>query len=134
MRSSIAKAAALAALLAICSSECTSRMEGVRGVPQVCEAPPTLAGDAVQLKALVVAQADNDLHMDFDRFGADFSSITVQFNDPPAWRGVRTKLYYQGDAVVDGVVLGVGMSFRFSTVPPDCLDRPWFLHAITDES
>lgn len=133
MRSSFAKVTALATLLALSSSACSSRTERVWVVRQTCEAPPATAGEAVQFEAVVLSWAKNDLHVDFDRFGADFSSITVKFSDPPQWRDLTARLYHQGEAVVDGVVLAVGTSFGFSAIPPDCLDRPWFLHTVTDQ-
>jgi hypothetical protein len=133
MHSSFSKVTALAALLALGSSACSSRTEGARVVRQICESPPTAVGEAVQFQAVVLAQAENDLHVDLDAFGVDFSSITVQFSDPPQWRDLSAKLYHQDKAVLDGVVLTVGTSFGFSAVPPDCLDRPWFLHTVTDQ-
>lgn len=133
MRLSFAKVTVLAALLALGSSACSSHTDRVRVVRQACEAPPATAGEAVQFEAVVLAWAENDLHVDFDRFGANFSSITVKFTHPPQWRDLTAKLYHQGEAVVDGVVLAVGTSFVFSAIPPDCLDRPWFLHTVTDQ-
>jgi hypothetical protein len=133
MRSSFAKLTVLAALLASGSAACSSHTEGARVVRQICEAPPTSAGEAVQFQAVVLARAENDLHVDFDSFGADFSSITVQFSDPPQWRDLSAKLCYQDEAVLDGVVLTVGTSFGFRAVPPHCIGRPWFLHTVTDQ-
>jgi hypothetical protein len=124
--------AVLTALLAFGCLACSPRPERVKLLRQDCVATPTAIGEAVQFQAEVLAQTKNNLHMDFDGFGADFSSLTVKFNSPPPWRGVVIDLHYQGEAVLDGVALPVGSSFRFDAASPECINRLWFLHHAED--
>ncbi|WP_395792985.1 hypothetical protein [Aquimonas sp.] len=126
--SSFAKLAVLAVLLAVGALACSPRPERVRLVHQDCLAPRTVIGQAVHFQAEVLAQTENNLHIDFDGFGADFSSLTVKFSSPPAWSGVVVDLHYQGEPVMDGVALLVGSSFQFEAAPPECINRLWFLH------
>lgn len=130
--SSFAKLAVLAAILALACLACSPRPERVRLVRQDCVAPPTPMGEAVQFQAEVIAQAENNRHIDFDGFGADFSSLTVKFNSPPPWEGVVVDLHYQDEAVLNGVALLVGSSFQFDAAPPECINQLWFLHHAED--
>lgn len=107
------------ALVALALTGCLARVQLARAIQESCHAPPTFPGEPVTFQAVVLAQTRNSLHVEFERFGVDYFSITVEFRSPPEWAGFIVDLHYQDEPVLDAVELAIGSSVNFSAVPPD---------------
>lgn len=117
----------------ICSVTCVIALtscaqknsEGVRRIAYACNSPAPSTGEPASFRAEVVSLRQNSLHVDFDGFGADFSSIEVKIRAPLHWSDVMVDIYYQGVPSLNGVEPMTGIAFDFKATPPPCLDQPW---------
>lgn len=106
-------------------SACARRKEPIYSAQRACENKSIPSGEEIDFHVKVVAFERSALHLDFDAFGADFSSAEVLVESPDAWRGTLLNAYYQGLPLLGGKELTLGSSFNFKAIPPICLDQPW---------
>lgn len=110
---------------AFTSTSCSHSSGHAKAIPFACSQPAPYAGKEIFFKAKVLALKEKSLHMDFDGFGVDFSSVEIRFDDPSQWSGIRASIYYRDEPVLNGVRLSSGTTFEFKLTPPSCLDQPW---------
>jgi hypothetical protein len=117
----------LVVMLAAASlSACAGRVVRNERVSSACERPAPSVGVAVSLTARVESLAKDDFQICFDDFGITYSSIRIAITDPPEWRGIRDKVYYQGEPALHGKTLAPGDVVTFvATASRECLDSPW---------
>ena len=125
MRTSTWKLLIAAPLSVLACVGCAQNTVRVVMEPPSCHQAAPASGQLILLRAEVIGFEEKNLHVDFEDFGTDFSSVEVRFREPPPWDGIAASIYFQGEPVFRGETLREGASIEFSVVPPACLDQPW---------